>query len=85
MSLPRHVVMMQNRSILLLSNVLHLILFHSIKFENKYSQQSTMPSTMSVRHSLRNVEIPLFHIEKSFFPEKLPNPSTKCNQKTIFL
>ena len=75
--------MMQNHLILLLSNVLHLILFHSIKFENKYFKQSTMPSTMFVRHSVRNVEISLFHNEKSFFSWKTPKPLNKMQPKNV--
>ena len=83
MSLQRHVVMMQDRVILLLSYVLHLILFHSIKFENKYSKQSTMPSAIFVRNSVRNAEIPLYHTEKSCFSRKTPKPLNKMQPKKI--
>jgi len=34
---------------------------------------------------LRNAEIPLLHIEKSFFQEILWNPSPKCNQETTLV
>ena len=65
MSLQSHVVMMQNRYISWLNCVLHVILFHSIKFEiwKQALKQFTMPST--IMH-VRNAEIPFLHGEIVF-------------------